>query len=297
LLSLKSGDEMNGIINILKPPGMTSHDAVSYIRRVFAMKKVGHAGTLDPAAAGVLPVFLGSATRLIEYSTEAAKSYRVEVTFGFETDTGDDTGKVTQTGPCELPARQRLEEVLATFIGAITQIPPVYSAIKVDGKKLYELARAGIAVEPKARQVHIHDIRILEVRQSTLLLDVDCSKGTYIRSLCQDIGRKLGCPAVMSFLVRTKVGDFTLEQAVSIEEISNKKEAIVLPLDFAVAHLPLVKLSPSECKDLQQGKAVFTQTCPSSLVRLYDTQERLVGIGQYDSTSSLLKPVKILSLF
>ncbi|WP_312517714.1 tRNA pseudouridine(55) synthase TruB [Anaerospora sp.] len=288
---------MNGIINILKPPGMTSHDAVSYIRRVFAMKKVGHAGTLDPAAAGVLPVFLGSATRLIEYSTEAAKSYRVEVTFGFETDTGDDTGKVTQTGPCELPARQRLEEVLATFIGAITQIPPVYSAIKVDGKKLYELARAGIAVEPKARQVHIHDIRILEVRQSTLLLDVDCSKGTYIRSLCQDIGRKIGCPAVMSFLVRTKVGDFTLEQAVSIEEISNKKEAIVLPLDFAVAHLPLVKLSPSECKDLQQGKAVFTQTCPSSLVRLYDTQERLVGIGQYDSTSSLLKPVKILSLF
>ncbi|MDF2928215.1 tRNA pseudouridine(55) synthase TruB [Anaerospora sp.] len=288
---------MNGIINILKPPGMTSHDAVSYIRRVFAMKKVGHAGTLDPAAAGVLPVFLGSATRLIEYSTEAAKSYRVEVTFGFETDTGDDTGKVTQTGPCELPARQRLEEVLATFIGAITQIPPVYSAIKVDGKKLYELARAGIAVEPKARQVHIHDIRILEVRRSTLLLDVDCSKGTYIRSLCQDIGRKLGCPAVMSFLVRTKVGDFTLEQAVSIEEISNKKEAIVLPLDFAVAHLPLVKLSPSECKDLQQGKAVFTQTCPSSLVRLYDTQERLVGIGQYDSTSSLLKPVKILSLF
>ncbi len=288
---------MNGIINILKPPGMTSHDAVSYIRRVFAMKKVGHAGTLDPAAAGVLPVFLGSATRLIEYSTEAAKSYRVEVTFGFETDTGDDTGKVTQTGPCELPARQRLEEVLATFIGAITQIPPVYSAIKVDGKKLYELARAGIAVEPKARQVHIHDIRILEVRRSTLLLDVDCSKGTYIRSLCQDIGRKLGCPAVMSFLVRTKVGDFTLEQAVSIEEISNKKEAIVLPLDFAVAHFPLVKLSPSECKDLQQGKAVFTQTCPSSLVRLYDTQERLVGIGQYDSTSSLLKPVKILSLF
>ncbi len=288
---------MNGIINILKPPGMTSHDAVSYIRRVFAMKKVGHAGTLDPAAAGVLPVFLGSATRLIEYSTEAAKSYRVEVTFGFETDTGDDTGKVTQTGPCELPARQRLEEVLATFIGAITQIPPVYSAIKVDGKKLYELARAGIAVEPKARQVHIHDIRILEVRRSTLLLDVDCSKGTYIRSLCQDIGRKLGCPAVMSFLVRTKVGDFTLEQAVSIEEISNKKEAIVLPLDFAVAHLPLVKLSPSECKDLQQGKAVFAQTCPSSLVRLYDTQKRLVGIGQYDSTSSLLKPVKILSLF
>ncbi len=162
---------------------------------------------------------------------------------------------------------------------------------------MYELARAGIAVEPKARQVHIHDIRILEVRQSTLLLDVDCSKGTYIRSLCQDIGRKIGCPAVMSFLVRTKVGDFTLEQAVSIEEISNKKEAIVLPLDFAVAHLPLVKLSPSECKDLQQGKAVSTQTCPSSLVRLYDTQERLVGIGQYDSTSSLLKPVKILSLF
>lgn len=287
---------MNGIVNILKPPGMTSHDAVSYIRRVFAMKKVGHAGTLDPAAAGVLPVFLGSATRLIEYSTEAAKSYRVEVTFGFETDTGDDTGKVTQTGPCELPARQRLEEVLATFIGAITQIPPVYSAIKVDGKKLYELARAGIAVEPKARQVYIHDIRILEVKRSTLLLDVDCSKGTYIRSLCQDIGRKLGCPAVMSFLVRTKVGDFTLEQAVSIEEISNKKEAILLPLDYAVAHLQLVKLSPSECKDLQQGKTIFNQTCQSSLVRLYDTQDRLVGIGQYDSTSSLLKPVKILSL-
>ncbi|TCL40105.1 tRNA pseudouridine55 synthase [Anaerospora hongkongensis] len=288
---------MNGIINVLKPPGMTSHDAVAYIRRTFAMKKVGHAGTLDPAAAGVLPVFLGSATRLIEYSTDAAKSYRVEITFGFETDTGDDTGKVTQTGPCEIPARQRLEEVLATFIGSITQIPPMYSAIKVDGKKMYELARAGISIEPKARQVFIHDIRILQVQQSKLLLDVDCSKGTYIRSLCQDIGRKLGCPAVMSFLIRTKVGDFTLEQAISVEEIGQKKESVLLPMDFAVMHLPLVSLKHAECKNLQQGKMVFYQACPSTLVRIYDPNECLIGIGQYDRTTSLLKPLKILSAY
>lgn len=286
---------MNGIVNVLKPPGMTSHDVVSYIRRIFSMKKVGHAGTLDPAAAGVLPVFLGSATRLIEYSTDCSKSYRVEVTFGFETDTGDDTGKVTQTGPCEIPTRQRLEEVLATFIGSISQVPPIYSAIKVDGKKLYELARAGISVEPQARQVFIHDIRIVEVSMSKLLLDVDCSKGTYIRSLCQDIGRKIGCPAVMSFLVRTKVGSFTLEQAATVEEIGSKKAAILLPLDYAVTHLPLASLNPSECKDLQQGKTVFYQTCQDSLVRLYDTQGCLIGIGKYDSITSLLKPVKILS--
>lgn len=288
---------MNGILNVLKPPGMTSHDVVSYVRRQYGLKKVGHAGTLDPAAAGVLPIFLGQATRLIEYTTDTSKSYRAEISFGFETDTGDDTGKPIQTGSSHIPGWKQLEDVLALFTGSITQIPPMYSAIKVGGEKLYELARAGITVEPPPRQVTIHSIRLLHREESKILIDVDCSKGTYIRTLCQDIGRQISCPATMSFLVRTRVGSFDLAQAKTVEEIAAIKEKALLPVDYAINYLPAIVLDSAKSLAMQQGKTLVYSDCHNGLVRLYDTNKTLLGIGHHDSSSSILKAVKILSSF
>ena len=288
---------MNGILNVLKPPGMTSHDVVSYVRRQYGLKKVGHAGTLDPAAAGVLPIFLGQATRLIEYTTDASKSYRTEITFGCETDTGDDTGKPIQIGSSYIPDWQQLEDILALFTGTIMQTPPMYSAIKVGGEKLYELARAGITIEPPPRQVTIHSIRLLHREESRILIDVDCSKGTYIRTLCQDIGRRISCPATMSFLVRTRVGSFALAQAKTVEEIAVAKEKALLPVDYAIDYLPAVVLDSAKSMAIQQGKTFVYPNCPSGLVRLYNTNQTLLGIGHYDSSSSILKSVKILSSF
>lgn len=285
---------MNGIINVLKPPGMTSHDVVSFIRRIFGQQKVGHAGTLDPAAAGVLPIFLGAATRLIEYSTEASKSYRAEVTFGFSTDTGDDTGNVISEAPVSLPDELSMQNVLTAFQGSIMQIPPMYSAIKTQGKKLYELARAGQSVEVPPRQITIFSIVLLHYEAEKIVIDVDCSKGTYIRTLCQDIGKSIGCPATMSFLVRTRVGNFVLQQAHTLEEIAALREQVLLPLDFAVTHLPLIVLDAAKSKAIVQGKTLDCSPCSSGLVRLYDDNRALLGIGCFDQAASLLKPVKIL---
>jgi tRNA pseudouridine55 synthase len=197
-----------GIINVLKPPGMTSHDVVAFIRRLYGEKRVGHAGTLDPAAAGVLPIFIGRATRLLEYSADGEKSYRAEISWGYETDTGDDTGKIIFSAPCVVPDFDQLNEILHSFVGTSEQIPPMYSAVKIGGKKLYELARQGIAIDRPARTIEIRSIALKKLTDKKAIFDVTCSKGTYIRALCTDIGRKAGCPAVMSFLVRTRVGLF-----------------------------------------------------------------------------------------
>ena len=201
----------DGLVNVLKPPGMSSHDVVSFIRRVYQTKKVGHAGTLDPAACGVLPIAIGKATRLIEYMSEADKSYRAELTFGFETDSGDDTGIIVKkVDKYILPSFEVISDTLNSFVGDIIQTPPMHSAIKINGNKLCDLVRKGIKVEVPSRKVEIKKILPIQYRNNKLLFDVSCSKGTYIRSLCMDIGHKLMIPATMSFLTRTRVGDFSL---------------------------------------------------------------------------------------
>ena len=285
----------NGILNILKPPGMTSHDVVSYVRRLYGLKKVGHAGTLDPAAAGVLPIFLGQATRLIEYTANATKSYRAEMTFGFETDTGDDTGTIVRKGETVLPERQQVEAALSCFRGLITQTPPVYSAIKIGGKKLYELARAGRPVEPPPRQVQIDSLILINEEPGKILIDVDCSKGTYIRTLCQDIGRHLGCLATMSFLIRTRVGSFDIQQAVTLEEAKANPKQVLLPLDAAIQHLPLLMLDPVQSKDFCQGKTVPVAETLTDAVRVYGCNQVLLGIGQSSNQLSVVKPVKVVA--
>ena len=287
----------NGIANILKPPGMTSHDVVSVLRRIYGLKRVGHAGTLDPAAAGVLPVFLGSATRLIEYTADADKTYRVELTFGYSTDSGDDTGKVIcEAVPAAIPSPDIIRSVLPTFVGEQEQIPPMYSALKVDGKRLYQLAREGISVERQPRRVVISSIDLINIHGPTILFDVTCSKGTYIRSLCVDIGVSAGCPAVMSFLLRTRVGCFSLNDASTLEEVAAAKDGCLLPIDYAIRHLTAAVLPPALAIPFRNGQTVTLDALvQTTVIRVYDEQGAFIGIGEKGLTASTLSPVKVMA--
>ncbi|MDT8901342.1 tRNA pseudouridine(55) synthase TruB [Anaeroselena agilis] len=286
----------SGIVNVLKPPGMTSHDVVSFVRRTYGLKKVGHAGTLDPAAAGVLPVFLGSATRLIEFTADADKAYRAELTFGYATDSGDDSGEViaAREGFVTPPADE-VAAVLASFAGESEQIPPMHSAIKIGGRKLYELARAGIAVERQPRSVTISAIGLVRVAAPTILFDVECSKGTYIRTLCADIGARIGCPAVMSFLVRTRVGDFTLAEAKSLEEIAADPDAALQPGDAAVRRLARVDLDDDEAARFTHGQSIpLASPATDGLLAVYRRTGDFLGIARHSPQAPLLVPVKVI---
>jgi tRNA pseudouridine55 synthase len=288
----------NGVINLLKPPGMTSHDAVSFVRRTFQQKKVGHSGTLDSAAAGVLPIYLGYATRLVEYGEDFDKEYRAEILFGIATSTGDDTGALLRQVPVGPTALDFLEPVLATFCGTYEQVPPMYSALKVAGRKLYELAREGKEVVRLPRPVKIREIRLLyrQVERAGIL--VACSKGTYIRTLCEDIGARLGIPATMAFLLRTRVGPFGIAQTSTLEEVAAQPADVVLPPDAAVAHCPVVRLDAAGTRLLQQGQAV--QALPeyglrqdAASVRLYSATDSFFGMGQFEAETGLICPKKI----
>ncbi|XER13497.1 tRNA pseudouridine synthase B [Sporomusa aerivorans] len=287
----------SGVINVLKPPGMTSHDVVAFIRRLYGIKRVGHAGTLDPAAAGVLPIFLGSATRLVEYLADADKSYRAELTFGFATDTGDDTGNILATSPCSKPESAQIKGVLASFVGDSEQIPPMYSAVKIGGKKLYELARSGQVVERKPRSIKIDAISLVAEYETGFLFDVTCSKGTYIRTLCIDIGNKLSNLAVMSFLVRTRVGNFYLQHSLTLEEIAADREKAIQKPDSVLTHLPSLVLSEQDSYAVRTGRAIVCDRMGAELVKLYDWQKNFIGIGRESERTigqSILAPLKIL---
>lgn len=209
---------MNCVLNVLKPPAMTSSDVVSYIRRLLAEKRVGHTGTLDPGAAGVLPICVGRATKLSDYLMSGQKQYIAEITFGKSTDTLDSYGEVQSTDFVCI-TREKLLNVLPHFLGKIKQAPPMYSAIKHEGKKLYELARQGVEVKKPPREVEIFDIVVLSGKENRFLLRVDCSKGTYIRSLVKDIANELGTCAYLSFLLRTQTGGYSIDKAYTLDEI------------------------------------------------------------------------------
>ncbi len=290
-------EPISGFLNILKPPGMSSHDVVGTVRRVLHTKKVGHAGTLDPGAAGVLPIAAGPATRLIEYLEHADKSYRAEMTLGFATESGDDLSPVTErVEHFTMPSKEQVEAVLPRFIGEITQVPSAYSAIKIDGKRACDLVRAGKTVDIPSRQVTIHGLRLLARREEThtLLLDVDCSRGTYIRSLCTDLGEALGIPSVMSFLVRTRVGDFRLGGALTLEELAQQGAEALLPPAQMLSHLPRYDLRPDRAKAFMNGLATNdwqVQNLPHTLA-VY-AADRFLGIGTWDEASHEIRPVKV----
>lgn len=270
---------MDGILNVLKPPGMTSHDVVAYLRRVLKTKKAGHGGTLDPDAAGVLPVFIGSATRLLEFAVEGRKQYLVEITLGQQTDTGDDSGTVIKTMPVPQLSKEKILTVLQQFTGKIMQTPPMYSALKVDGQKLYALARQGINVEREARPIEVYKLELLHQGDNSLTLAVGCSKGTYIRVLGEDIADALGTCGTMSFLLRTQVAGFKIEEAFTLQEITeNPEKCLAEPLS-AVSNIPKLVLTARQAERITNGvHTTVAGTTDGRYVLMGPTKEFL-GIG------------------
>lgn len=262
---------MNGLLNVLKPPGMTSHDVVDFIRRTFKINKAGHTGTLDPGAAGVLVVCLGRATRVARFITGADKEYRAEITFGVVTDTGDTDGAVTAEQDASSLTAAAVKASLPAFTGEIKQVPPMYAAIKQQGKKLYELARAGQVVERRERSVTVKQLDYIcgagwGGPKPVALVHITCSKGTYVRTLCEDIGRYLGCGACMSFLVRTRVGDFPITAAYTLEELQaaaaggehrRRLAAMILPVENALAGLVSVRVKSAAVRAVSSGARLY----------------------------------------
>lgn len=233
---------LEGVVNVLKPPGLTSSDLVSDIRHIFGIKRVGHTGTLDPGAAGVLPICIGRATRLFDYLVDKEKEYIGEIAFGIATDTQDSYGAAIQMADVTV-TEDMLRSVLPSFIGVQQQTAPLYSALSVGGKKMYKLAREGVEVERKVREINVPALEVVsETEKNRYLVRIVCSRGTYVRTLCHDIGERLGVPAHMSFLLRTRSGAFGLDEAFTIGELRELKEQdrlgqAVTPIEQALSHL------------------------------------------------------------
>jgi tRNA pseudouridine55 synthase len=314
---------MDGILNVLKPPGMTSFDVVAHLRGLFGTRKIGHAGTLDPLAVGVLPVCIGKSTRAIEFLMDKDKYYRAELTLGISTDTQDSSGEVLSVIPPECSDEEIIVSI-NSFTGIYNQLPPMYSALKVDGKRLYELARSGVEVERQRRNVEVYSAEVLRIDRLAgvkVLIDVHCSKGTYIRTLCADIGERLGCGAHMSFLLRKRAGPFELSDAHTLEELAEKRrdgtlQSTLLSVDKVFGNMPCYTLDENSGwkfgngMNVQVPDALFptspgcvgeqlTQSTTSAgngncLARVYDLDGRFVAIGEakVNDTGTFLKVKK-----
>lgn len=282
---------MNGIIIIDKPSGKTSHDIVYAVRRLTGIKKVGHTGTLDPMATGVLPVCIGNATKAADMLTLSDKAYVAELVLGKTTDTQDAEGNVLTE--CEVSCtEEEIREAVKSFEGEIEQIPPMYSAVKQNGKKLYELARKGIEVERKSRKVTINSIDVLNVNGTHVTIDVSCSKGTYIRTLCEDIGKKLNAGAYMNTLRRTKTGCFSINKSHTLEEIEKEGvEKFLLPVDKMFMEYPFIVLNEKQVKSVVNGvRMTYTRGIEGQAYRVYDEDDRFLCISEIkDGRLTLLK--------
>lgn len=282
---------IHGIINVYKEKGYTSHDVVAKLRGITGQRKIGHTGTLDPDAEGVLPVCLGRGTKVCDLLTDKDKVYEAVLLLGKSTDTQDITGVTISEADTSMLKPEEVEHVIESFEGSYDQIPPMYSALKVNGKKLYELAREGKTIERKARTVFIHEIRIKKMELPRVILTVKCSKGTYIRTLCQDIGEKLGVGGCMESLLRTCVDRFCLEESKTLEEIQCLKEQgrleeIVLPVDEVFSGYRRLAVLKDQERLLYNGNpfSIEEQEVPfdNELVRVYDCEERFVAVYKYD---------------
>ncbi|MDY2637191.1 MAG: tRNA pseudouridine(55) synthase TruB [Phascolarctobacterium sp.] len=303
---------MDGIFNVLKPPGMTSHDVIGFLRRALNTKKIGHGGTLDPDAAGVLPVFAGTATRLLSYAMEGRKQYIAEFTLGEQRDTGDDSGTVVKTMPVPELTEAKLREVLQSFLGKQMQLPPMYSAVKINGQKLYQLARKGVEVEREARSIEIYRLELLDAQlpqvnasasqnkqeslplqregdrfsgggiptQARFTVAVECSKGTYIRVLGEDIATALGTCGTMSFLLRTQVGSYLLNEAHTLQEIADNPEACCAEPITAVDHLPKLVLTANQAARITNGVKTTVNGTKDGQYALLGPNDEFLGIGK-----------------
>ena len=295
---------INGILNVYKEAGFTSHDVVAKLRGICRQKKIGHTGTLDPEAVGVLPVCLGSGTKLCDMLTDKSKEYEAVLLLGQVTDTQDVTGTVLEEHEVTADEEQAVEAI-RSFVGAYEQIPPMYSALKVNGKRLYELARAGKDVERKGRPVEIHSIEILSVSLPEITFRVACSKGTYIRTLCHDIGQKLGCGGTMKSLKRTRVGIFTIDGALKLSQLEElaaqgRLEEKVIPVEAMFTELPALTVKDAFARLIENGNAFYPGQAEESVrtpdggqVRVYDRKGRFYGIYAFSEEKERYQPVKM----
>ena len=293
----------DGIINVYKEKGFTSHDVVAKMRGILGQKKIGHTGTLDPAAEGVLPVCAGKGTRLCDMLTDKDKTYRAVLLLGTETDTQDTTGQVLKVRETEGLTEEQVREAILSFQGDYDQIPPMYSALKVNGRKLYELAREGKEVERKARPVKILDIRIEEMRLPEVTVSVTCSKGTYIRTLCYDIGEKLGCGGCMKELTRTRAGRFEIKDSLTLGELEKLKESgrigeAVLPVTAVLAEYRQIRSEEDNLDKLlrngnpfRYGKIPDVKSGESFCV--YDSEGLFIGVYEFAEEKNMFYPRKI----
>jgi tRNA pseudouridine55 synthase len=292
---------MDGIFIIDKSPGMTSHDVVARVRRIIGQERVGHAGTLDPMATGVLPVVVGRATRLMEYLAEAAKAYRATLVLGATSDTYDREGNVVPKAGAVLPGREDVERALEGFRGEIEQVPPMHSALKVGGKRLYELARQGIEVERAARPVTISRLEMEAYRPPVLQLFVECSKGTYIRSLANDLGMELGTGAYLDALTRTRVGAYSLEEAITLEGLEAAfaegtwRESL-RPPESILAGWPVYEVDSDTAKAITQGKAVTLAAgglAEGMMAAVKGPAGDLLAVVEWNGVTGLWQPKKV----
>lgn len=260
---------MNGIIIVDKPAGFTSHDVVAKLRGIYKTRRIGHSGTLDPMATGVLPIFIGRATRACEFATGHDKVYRAEMLLGLSTDSQDITGRVLRV--CDFPVSDSaLLCAVASQVGAIEQIPPMYSAVKIGGKKLYQLARQGIEIERAPRSITIHSIGIDRKSPRKIELVVRASKGTYIRTLCADIGERLGCGATLTALRRLESGCFTLDMAHGFSAIEHDPESFLIPVDSMFSAYPCLTIDAADAKKARNGAEIATHAPLGQVFRVYD---------------------------
>lgn len=289
----------HGFVVIEKPAGVTSHDVVGAVRRMTGERRVGHAGTLDPAAVGVLPIAVGLATRTVEYLSDSSKGYLAEITFGVTTDSLDGDGTVSAISDTADLSLDQIEAVLPEFRGDILQVPPMHSAIKIDGRPLYERARKGEQIELDARDVTIHALEIVRWEHPVLEIYVYCSKGTYVRSLARDIGDAVGTGAYMSNLVRVSTGPFSLDDAWNLEELpelieNGYWEDIAAHPDTALSDRPVVILNEENATRWRNGSSVAAQV-PTGLVRVYDVLGNWLGVGAGDPETGVVKPEKVVT--
>lgn len=248
---------MDGFINVYKEKGQTSHDVVNKVRKIFSTRKVGHTGTLDPNATGVLPIAVNNATKVIEYMEQDDKTYVAELTLGLVTDTEDVWGNILEENSVNVSDAE-INDAIMSFVGKQNQVPPMYSALKINGKKLYELAREGMVIEREARKIEIFGIDEIKIDGKKVSFKVHCSKGTYIRTLCKDIGEKLGCGATMSALERVQAGGFTIETAVKLSELEKDKEKYVLDLEIPLKKFAIIELNDEDGRRYINGIRLST---------------------------------------
>jgi tRNA pseudouridine55 synthase len=297
---------INGIINIYKEKGFTSHDVVAKLRGILKQKKIGHTGTLDPNAEGVLPVCIGKATKLCDLLTDKDKSYRAVLILGLKTDTQDTTGQILSKNEVNISEKQA-EKTILSFVGEYDQIPPMYSALKVNGRKLYDLAREGKQVERKPRRVKIESIQINKIELPKVEFTVHCSKGTYIRTLCEDIGEKLGCGGCMDDLTRIRVERFTIQDALTLSRVeelvgNDDLQSYIIPIDRMFEEFPKAEVAKEFCKLLYNGNTLkkehfnrISNENPDNLIRIYDDNKIFIALYKFDKMNQVFKNVKMFN--